>query len=767
MLTYGILFIVLFVAIVGGLVVGKLFEQSALDHQRRTYELSFPADLDPEAVTEFFRQVSGVLRPRTSAIADLFGLSKAEQMVRGTPSIVLETWGTSDGIHWLLKVPFGYEPLVRGRLEALISGVQVQDVEQPPTRVWAHGVELSLRAGHRPMNIHNAILTSVSVRSPFGHVAPEESLVLQWVITPMTPEHKPAQSGATSKETTLRALLTGTTASRDEISDRRDKLAEPNLLTVVRVAAVAASASRASVMVRNVTAAFDSARGASNYFTVHRMPLSRLQERVETGGTPLIPPVQVSAPELASFVGWPLGDVQVPGQPAPLSRRIPAPGSVPSDGIRLGVSNYSGRERPVALGYKEALVHQHVLAPPGKGKTVLLTNEFRQIVDAGYGAVVIEQKGDLFYETLNQIPESRISDVIVFDVNDTKYPVGFNVLKDGPPALAVDAIDSIFRSLYKDHPSLWANKAMYHGLMTLAEKKDGTVIDLMALLSPTSEEAAWSDALRSNVRSPELRRYWQDVQKDGKHKEQSMMEPIHNRFWPIMRSNLVNILGQTSSSFTMEEVVQQNKILLVNLSGIDKQAAELMGAIIVSAMWKAAKAYPMPDSPNFLIMDEAHHFMKLPIDLGLMLVEARRFGVGMVFAHQGLYQLPTDMRQAVQQNMQTKVVFQTLADDARDMARILGTPITDYDISHLPQYGAIARVATPTGISTPFTLATQPAVKGYDNAQRIIYASRGRYGREVNQVQDEILARRVVAEGTKRRRARRGPSPEDLGGAIA
>lgn len=722
----------------------KLTEQAKRDQERRTYRLAFPAGVEPNQVGSYFNELHGILRPKPSMLASALRLNSFDQWLQSTPSIILEMRGTEAGYNWYLKVPYGYEPQVRARLESLVPGIQLTHEPSVPPQEWTHARELSLHYGHRPLNIGDPIHKSVAMRSAFGDITKGEVLTLQFIITPMQWTAKPEQGVATTMEWGLKAYVSGGKASRDEISGRRDKAAQPNFLTSIRMAALAETEVRASFMVNNVTSVFNSTAQEKVYFRDVPTPLPALRDRINKGVTPSRPKVQLTADELSALTGWPLGDMTTSGQPAPPSRRIPTPPSVSYEGIHIGESNYAGRERQVYLGFKEGLVHQHILGPPGRGKTGLLSYQFKQIVDAGYGAIVIEETGDLIKQALDYVPNGRIKDVIYFRAADNQFPVGWNVLRQGAGKKAVDGIVSMFESMHSDHPSMWAKRAMQNGLHTLAQADDATVVDLLALVSPTRAEADWAYATRAAARGLQQRRYWQEIENSGKEKAEARMEPLNNRFWPIESDNLFYILGQSKSTFTMEEVIRGNKILLVDLKGADKDAAKILGAFIFMTAWSQAQAHPMPDSPNYLIMDEAHRFMDVPIDLGAMLVEARKYGLGLMFAHQALYQLPTTMRQAIQQNTQTKIVFQTIADDARDMARVLGDPVTETDISHLGKFEAVARIATPDGgTSSPFTMKTIEPPKGYRNADKIIYRSRGEYGTPINKVEEEIAARRT------------------------
>jgi hypothetical protein len=260
-----------------------------------------------------------------------------------------------------------------------------------------------------------------------------------------------------------------------------------------------------------------------------------------------------------------------------------------------------------------------------------------------------------------------------------------------------------------------------------------------------------------------MRNFWQRFDNQPRARQDQIASPVLSRVWQLSRSKLLNIVGQSESSFQMADVVQQNKILLVNLANIERDTASLMGTLIVQSLWHAVKNHPMPNSPNFLMLDEAHHYVNLPLDLELMLVEARSMGLGMVFAHQHMAQLPPDMKQALMHSAQTKLVFQTSGDDARHMANLMGKEISDDDLMRLAKYEVVGRIATPAGVSPALTLSTYKPAKGYDLADRVVYASRGTYGRPVNKVMDDIIARRTTPGDTRQARKPK-PFAEGWGG---
>lgn len=735
-------------------VVMKAIDQHKRDTTRKTYRLSFPQELEAERVTAFIQSISGTMR-----------VTRYDALVSGQPSLVFEVWGTPAGIQHVLRVPFSYEPYVRPALEALVPGIRLTPVTEPQRRVWVHAAEAALTNSHRKLRIYDASDLSTTILKNFGSLGEAETLMMQWVIAPAAPEHKPILNTSPSLEMG-HPLLGGGMADRDEIQERREKLEEPNMQAVLRVSSVAGTKVRAQFLVRGVMAALDSARGPANRFVRRIDPFGTIQERIDRAASPVfIFPVQLSAPELAAAVGWPLGSPVISGLPSPVSKRLPAPDTVPSQGRVLGVGNYSGRERTIAVSYADSLKHVHILGGTGVGKTTLMANVVKQDMEAGYGVVVIEAKGDLFRQALDYVPPNRADDVIVFDVNDTEHPVGFNILQQGDQAQVVDELSGIFNAMFRDHPSLWMQQVMYFGLRTLMLDPKATFIDLPALVSPAGDDLDWRDHLVRNATDPQLKYFWQTFDNKGKLQQEQRVDPLLTRIWPMSRSKLLHIIGQSQSSFFMDDVVRDGKILLVNLSGIEEGSANIMGTLLLNFLWSSVKRIGSPRG-IYLHIDEMHHYMHLPVDIEQMLVEARSMGLGLVMAHQYLEQLPDNMAAAVENNAKTKVAFQLGPEDARKMAKAFAIGVAENDLQRLGQYETVARIATDNGVSAPFTMTTLPPARPHGLADRIIAQSRYLYGRPRERVIEEIYSKRQGSEYKRTMRPR--PSAEgwgEVGGA--
>lgn len=727
----------------------KILDQRTRDKERKTYRLQFPTELKEESVVAWIRSISGTLRAHHAKVT-------------GLPTVGFELWATKSGIVHRMKVPWTHADYVVAQLRSLVPGIRVNPEDEFPHRLWTRSVEVGLTHTSRPLRIFNAADTSASLLAAVQALEGSETLLLQWVVTPAVPTHPPQYNRPErSHQLTARTLLFGNEATKDEIKDRRIKLEEPNMRAVLRVAATAETTVRASHLIYRVRASLSSTRSPATRFNKRWVSKNTLQKRIDRVSSSVVFPMQLSAPELASLIAWPIGSPFVSGLPPTLSRQLAASDAVPREGRVIGHSNFPGNERPIALDHVSARRHVHVMGPTGVGKTVLLANMMKQDIESGHGVILIENKGDLFESAIDYVPWERLDDVVVLDVRDRKRPVGFNILRQGDPAVIVDELVALFEQLYSDAHGVWTRQVLYHALRTLATDPNLTFVDLAPLLAPmTVEEESWGKAVISNLRDRELRNFWSRFHSKPKAEQDRIVQPVMDRIWQLnARPEIRNIIGQSANSFDMGEILEKNKILLVNLKGLPRDTASLTGTLLMNSIWHAAKSTPF-DKPTFLYLDEFQDFLNLPVDPEDMLAKARGFGLGMVMAHQHMAQLPKEMQSALAANARTKIIFQTSATDARDMAREFGSSVSDEDFKNLGRYEAIARIATPDGVSPPLTLASAAPAVGYGFGRELAIQSRRNYGKPQAVVEKEILERRTVAKTPASKRPAIGSSPE-------
>lgn len=718
-------------------------EQVRKDHQRKSYRLSFPAELDEETVIHWLRSISGTLRSRASFLGAL-------------PTIVFEITATPESLIHRLKVPWQYAPeYIIPQLLSHVPGMSVTPEEGSEHHDWTRAVEIGLRHSNHSLHMPSTHAMATSLLTIMRAVKAGETLVTQWVVTPKHREEQPHQREALS-DTQL--LPKGKKASREEVRDRQRKLAEPNMYAVLRVGAIAGTDARAKHLIHGIHQALASTVGPHMKFYRRYISTAHAMKRLDEGSGLLKFPMQFSATELAGLIAWPIGSPNVSGLPPYRSRHLIVSEIVPREGRVIGRSNWPGNPRAVAVGYDDTRKHTHVLGPTGVGKTILLANMVKQDMEQGHGVIVIENKGDLFHQTLNNVPPNRVNDVIVLDVNDTSHPVGFNILNQGDPSVVIDELQDLFEHLDHDVPGIWTREVLFHGLHTLASQPELAFTDLSTLLNPrTAEEAEWFDDLVRKLKDPELRLFWQRYEQMPRGEKDRYTKPVMDRQWQLTaRPKLRNIVGQSKSSFQMKDVIGNNKILLVNLENVPPVAASLMGTLLMNAAWHAVKT-TRSQTPTHMTLDEFQDFTNLPINAEDMLAKARSLGLSMTLAHQHLAQLPSELKQAVMSNARSKVVFQTSVDDARAMANAFGNTVSEHDFMALGRYEAIARISTGDGVSAPLTLTTNAPAKPHGLARQVIAASRKQYGRPIAQVEKEIRDRhKVRSDSPKTRRPRIG-----------
>jgi len=732
-------FIVLLVYVLGlvtsGVFLVKVLDQRTRDRQRKTYRLAFPSDLDAERVLSWVRAFSGTLRgPRFQ--------------FTGAPSLCFEMWATNEGIVHRLKVPWQHVEYILPQLHSLVPGIHVTPEDNYPyNKHWTRAVEAKLTGTSRTLRIYSPVDTSASLLASVAALEPGETVLLQWVVSPTPPKAAPIADNATSHKTDLWTVLNGNQANRDEVADRRKKLEEPNLVAVLRVAAIAETPVRADQLIHRVRASLAATRGPSTRFIKRLLAHNTVRRRIQQSAGSVVFPIQLSATELTALIAWPIGNPFIAGLAPVRTRPLPASASIPSAGRVIGLANMPGAERPVALSYDHAVRHMHVLGPNGTGKTTLLANMMAQDMEEDHGVILVEGKGDLFEAALNRIPDKRVEDVIIIDVNDTQRPVGFNILDQGNSRSSIDELSSLIAAMYKEtSASLLAPQVLHHMLHALADVPGHTFIDLPDLLTnhPSDDPLSdWQAGLARQIKNKDIRVFMQRFMNMSKTERDRMAGPVYNRTWEFTsRPEIKYLLGQRTSSFKMIDAIRDNKIVLVNLNGIrvGQKTAALAGTLLANAVWQAVRSFTA-EKANFLYLDEFQDFAELPVGLEAMLAKARSARLGAVLAHQHSGQLRPDLRSAVLANAVTKVIFQTTSDDARLMAREFGRHITDQDFLNLGRFQAIAAISTDAGVSPPVTVTTYPPGPSTGNAKKVRELSRLRYGRPVEEVERQLEQR--------------------------
>ncbi|WP_157929181.1 type IV secretory system conjugative DNA transfer family protein [Mycobacteroides abscessus] len=711
--------------------------QQQADLNRKYYDVVFPNEMSDKEIHAFIRAIGKNLRSRNR--------------LGGVPTMVFEVWASAEGgITHRLRVPSEAAIYLVGQLQNALPGIDVTERQGKEDIGFQFGGTIHMRNSSEELPVANAMDYSHRVLASMQDaVQPHDAVVVQWIIAhsddqKMPPSDQPVKSQRSGMK---EALFGPKPAGRDEVQSRRNKQVDQNYIAVGRVAARGEDVRRAEQLTRQVVRAITSEGGNAHFYAKESSP-QEISKSIKHAITPLRMTAQLSVTELAAVIGWPMGDVYVPGLQRGTTRHMPAPESVPRNGRVLGRSTMPGIDRQIAMSYDAALTHTYVAGGTGVGKTTLMVNTIRQDMETGAGIILIEREGNLFQQALDQVPPHRANDVICIDLSQTTYPIGLNLLRTNKPEIVAGQFASLLEGLFPDSAKgVNASQLILNGVPVLANLERATLSDLLVLAEPHNPaEKAWALDAASKHPDKMIRDFWLNdwYKRDQKTIAKDAL-PFKNRMRELFTPEPTRyLLNQETSSFDPLDVINGNKLLFVNLSGVSEQVASLIGTMLVTSIWSAAKK-GKPNKPNFMYLDEFQRFAHLSHDFEDMLAEARKYNLGLVIATQYIERLRRETQDAVMANARTKIIFQSSSNSS-------GIHATDFASSHvrresfmnLKAHDALARIMTRSGISEPITLHTFPEPQGFNHGRQILETSARLYGRTKSRINQDDSTRRVV-----------------------
>lgn len=346
----------------------------------------------------------------------------------------------------------------------------------------------------------------------------------------------------------------------------------------------------------------------------------------------------------------------------------------PSQNIRIGTTTFRHEKRSVILTPEDRRHHVYMVGKTGTGKSTLFQNAMLQDITAGHGCCFIDPHGESIDWLLERIPQERLEDVVLVDPSDREMPLALNLLEwrteEEKDFLVAEAIALFYKLFDPDQQGVigpqfehWMRNA---ALTVMADPAGGTLIEIPRLFTDRRFEAR----KRRFVTDPVVRVFWDEqLKKTSDFHRSEMLNYFSSKFGRFMTNTLVrNLLGQTRSSIDMERILDERKILLVNLSKgkIGEMPAALLGLILTAKLHGAAmrRAHRPPEerTPFYLYIDEFHN---LVTDTFVSLLsEIRKYGIAIHLTNQYVAQLPESVRNAVLGNARTIIAFQVGADDA-------------------------------------------------------------------------------------------------------
>ena len=407
-----------------------------------------------------------------------------------------------------------------------------------------------------------------------------------------------------------------------------------------------------------------------------------------------------------------------------------------------------GKNTPFGIKAKDRTRHVYVIGKTGMGKSTLLENMAVQDIKNGEGFAFIDPHGQTAETLLDYIPEERIKDVLYFAPHDTDFPVSFNVMEDvGPDKrhLVVSGLMSVFKKIWVDAWSARMEYILSNSLLALLEYPDSTLLGVNRMLSDKNYRKKVVD----NLTDPGVKAFW--VDEFAKYNERYMQEAgdsIKNKIGQFTANPIIrNIIGQPKSSFDIRKIMDEKKILIMNLSKglIGETNANLLGSMLTTRIYLAAMSRAdkspreLEQMPNFYFyVDEFQSFANSTF--ANILSEARKYKLNLTIAHQYIEQMEEDVRNAVFGNVGTIVSFRVGPFDAEVLETVFSPKFYAVDIVNLG-FAQIYLSLMIDGIgSPPFSAITLPPIEfeGASYKDVIIHSSREQFAFKRAQVEKDI-----------------------------
>jgi hypothetical protein len=366
----------------------------------------------------------------------------------------------------------------------------------------------------------------------------------------------------------------------------------------------------------------------------------------------------------------------------------------PGNGERVtyfGETNFRNQQTRFGIKNRDRTRHMYVVGKSGVGKSTLLENMAIQDIQNGEGVAVLDPHGSFAEKMLDYIPEDRIKDVVYFAPFDLDHPVSFNMLEDigeDRRHFVASGLMSTFKKIWVDAWSARMEYILNNILLALLEYPDATLLGVNRMLS----DKPFRKKVVENIKDPSVKAFWTDeFEKYGERYMQEAGAAIQNKIGQFTANPLVrNIIGQPKSSFDVRDIMDNKKILIINLSKgrIGEQNTSLLGSMIITKIYIAAMSRAdvsharMAELPNFYFyVDEFQSFANE--SFANILSEARKYKLALIIAHQYIAQMEESVRDAVFGNVGTSVSFRVGPLDAEMLEKVYAPQFTATDLINL------------------------------------------------------------------------------------
>lgn len=366
------------------------------------------------------------------------------------------------------------------------------------------------------------------------------------------------------------------------------------------------------------------------------------------------------------------------------------------------------RRQPFGILRADRRAHVYVVGKTGTGKSTLLARMLREDLRRGEGLALLDPHGDLVGSVAAAVPASRQGDVIYFDVANDARPLTFNPVEAVAPARRSMAASGMLEAFKKLWPDSWGPRLEHilrHALLAVFELQEATLADVLRLLA----DDRFRKGAAQELQNPQVRDFWsREYEEYSKRFRTEAIAPIQNKVGAFLADPRLNrILTSPRSSFDLRKVMDEGRILLVNLSKgkIGEDAASLLGALLVAqigVMGLGRSDQREEERRDFYVyLDEFQNFATL--SMAGMFAELRKYRVNLILAHQYLGQLEPEVRDAILGNVGTTICFRIGVQDGEKLGREFAPELGVLDLTRQPNHQFVVKLMVDGVTSGPFT----------------------------------------------------------------
>lgn len=411
----------------------------------------------------------------------------------------------------------------------------------------------------------------------------------------------------------------------------------------------------------------------------------------------------------------------------------------------FGLTSFRNARKKFGIKTDDRRRHFYVIGKTGMGKSNMMENMAIQDIEEGHGVAYIDPHGEGAEKIIDFVSDKRVNDVVYINPSDLDYPIAFNVMEKVDfryRHLVASGLMGVFKKVW---PDVWSARMEYilnNAILALLEYPDATLLGVNRMLA----DVEYRKKVVEKITDPIVKSFW--VTEYARYTQRYEIEAtaaIQNKVGQFISNPLIrNIIGQTKSTINMRDIMDKQKILVMNLSKgkIGEDNSRLLGALLITKIQLAAMSrvdIPEEDRNDFyLYVDEFQNFATESFTN--ILSEARKYRLNLILGHQYITQMEETVRDAVFGNVGTLAVFRVGAEDAEFLEKEFNPEFTAQDLCNLPKYNIYLKLMIDGVAGHPFSAETlpPPILTQTSNKNKIIKSSQERYGVKSEIVQEKI-----------------------------